>query len=293
MSADFERPSHAGLQLGLRELGSHAEVAWASGRGIAAFDIETIPDPALGRTTLGFTGDDADIIQQMFQYRLEKTNGASSLAKPPFHKVVQISIVRVRDASEDVTLIPLTGVDERQVLEDFVRLVNDGDDLLVSWNGRGFDLPVIRHRCLLHGLPCPALQPFPNNVQPSNATPHLDLMQVLANNDRNSYVSLQHMARTMGLPGKTLMSGDEVHEYYLRGDLESIARYCLADALVTLLLFLAWQVVTGLSSPDAARDSVTNVRNTLENESDPYWHDFSKSLMNWPPVLSRHSPTGP
>ena len=45
---------------------------------IAAFDIETVPDPEFGRRSMGFNGSDSEVIQAMAAHRLKETDGKTS-----------------------------------------------------------------------------------------------------------------------------------------------------------------------------------------------------------------------
>src|SRR5689334_3139632 len=57
-----------------------------------AFDIETVPDPAAGRRVLGLTGEDGAVIEGMLRARLNETKGETEFLKPPFHKIIELSV---------------------------------------------------------------------------------------------------------------------------------------------------------------------------------------------------------
>jgi predicted PolB exonuclease-like 3'-5' exonuclease len=59
-------------------------------RPIAAFDIETIPDPDVGRRVLRLEGDDEAVVHQMVAARLEETEGRTGYPQLPYHRVVTI-----------------------------------------------------------------------------------------------------------------------------------------------------------------------------------------------------------
>ena len=61
-------------------------------RPIAAFDIETIPDPGMGRRILGIEGDDAVVVGEMVRRRLEETEGGTAYPRPPHHRVVTVGV---------------------------------------------------------------------------------------------------------------------------------------------------------------------------------------------------------
>src|SRR5262245_57653772 len=113
-----------------------------------AFDIETIPDPDIGRRTLGLAGTDAEVVAEMVHKRREETNGSTDYPQSPFHKVVCVCATIAEHGRIEIR--HLSGDSERAILEAFYALAHDRPRL-VSWNGGGFDLPVLRYRAMLNG----------------------------------------------------------------------------------------------------------------------------------------------
>ena len=128
---------------------------------LIAFDIETIPDPDFGRRAMGFDGDNATVIEAMTSQRLEETEGRTQYPAPPLHRIVTIAVAELDPDTGRFELDTLGGGAwaEKSHLESFAGLFADRSlpPRLVSWNGNGFDLPVIRYRAMLHGVPIPAL----------------------------------------------------------------------------------------------------------------------------------------
>jgi predicted PolB exonuclease-like 3'-5' exonuclease len=139
---------------------------------------------------------------------------------------------------------------EREMLDSFSKAMTRSGEVptLVTWNGRTFDLPVIVMRSFLHKLSCGWY--YANKDVRYRYTPegHLDLMDFLGDYGATRFMRLSDVARLAGLPGKTDMSGDKVHERVLstmgmpdveaRSVMEDVRRYCLQDALQTALLLL-------------------------------------------------------
>jgi predicted PolB exonuclease-like 3'-5' exonuclease len=71
----------------------------------------------------------------------------------------------------------------------------------------------------------------------------------------------------LGKPGKTEVSGDQVHRMYREGRLQEINDYCLCDTLDTYFVFLRTRVVTGDISTDQEQDLVKNARELLEGKT--------------------------
>jgi predicted PolB exonuclease-like 3'-5' exonuclease len=113
--------------------------------------------------------------------------------------------------------------------------------MLVSWNGGGFDLPVLHYRALKHGIQAERYWNIHNfrydNYLNRFHERHTDLMDVLAAYQPRAYASLDDIATMLGFPGKLGMSGDKVWQTYLQeGGIQKIRDYCETDVLNTYLM---------------------------------------------------------
>lgn len=116
---------------------------------------------------------------------------------------------------------------------------------LVTFNGRGFDLPVIEHRSLRYGIGSPAYfnarDKFNNYRYRYSPDFHFDILEFLTNYGATFRVSLDAVAKMLGLPGKTEMEGARVEGEYERDNLSGIAEYCMCDVALTYFIFLHCQ----------------------------------------------------
>src|SRR3954452_13963889 len=95
-------------------------------------DIETVPTPEL---------------------RTSQPAETERLPAPPHHKVVVIGALLFDQAYQVRRIAVLAeGKDEPGMLQDFAKLLEERRPCLVTFNGRGFDLPVIATRCLRYGI---------------------------------------------------------------------------------------------------------------------------------------------
>lgn len=94
-------------------------------RPIVAFDIETIPDPDIGRRILGIAGSDAEVVHEMVRLRLEETSGSSEYPQLPWHRVVSICTTTLDPETGKVAIRALGGaaMNERSHIEGFFKLV--------------------------------------------------------------------------------------------------------------------------------------------------------------------------
>jgi predicted PolB exonuclease-like 3'-5' exonuclease len=179
-------------------------------------------------------------------------------------------------------------MDERSHLEGFFAILGSAPSppRLVSWNGSGFDLPVIRYRSMLLGIASPELYRSSgdwkwNNYQNRYHDMHVDLMDVLSGYGASHRVGLETMSQLLGLPGKRFLEG-EVWEHVVRGENELVREYCKLDVVSTLLLYLSWEVHRGeLARADLER-YVGAVREGLAREPAAGWSEIAAGLAGWP-----------
>lgn len=204
------------------------------GRPVLAFDIETIPDTEglRRRYALGDELADGEVADLAFQKQRQKKG--HDFLPLVWHRVVAISCC-LRDEM-GLRLWSLDGAGEAELIAAFFELAGKTRPLLVSWNGEGFDLPVLRYRAMAHRLAV---------ASPGD---HTDLMRALAG--RGDFMSLQDVAIALGLPGKPGMAGADVWPAWQRGEQERIRQYCAADTANTWLIFLRQALLEGRIAPD-------------------------------------------
>jgi predicted PolB exonuclease-like 3'-5' exonuclease len=157
---------------------------------------------------------------------------------------------------------------------------------LVSWNGGGFDLPVLLYRGIAHGVRAAKFwdqgeddRDFRyNNYVSRYHSRHLDLMDVLAMYQPRNNAPLDELARLAGLPGKIGIGGAAVWESYLAGEIAKIRDYCEADCANTYLLWLRFQQMRGVLTPEQHQRECGVLRAWLEKQKGPHWREF---LQRW------------
>ena len=122
---------------------------------------------------------------------------------------------------------------------------------IVSYNGIGFDLPVLLHRAMLLNVPTSG-RIYQDLTKRYSITHHFDLMQILAGWDRQRWESLDFYLRRFNLGAKTGDGGD-VYKLWQDNKLKEIEDYCKNDVLMTAKLFsrLEQWIVPGVSTDDA------------------------------------------
>lgn len=251
------------------------------------FDIETVPDVDAGRRLYDLVGlADAEIAQVMFHKQREASG--SDFLRHHLHRIVAISVVlRSAERFKMWSLGDVTSPED-ELIQRFFDGLERYSPTLVSWNGSGFDLPVLHYRSLLHGVVASRYwetgdddQSFRwNNYLSRFHQRHTDLMDVLSGYQPRASATLQDMALLLGLPGKLGMHGSLVWEHYLGGKLEAIRNYCETDVLNTFLVYLRFELIRGHLSKDAYRSECEFARAALEEDGRPHVAEF---LAAWPP----------
>lgn len=215
---------------------------------LLVFDIETVPD--------------------------ERHHDSDKFPPPAFHEVVAVSFVEAqidRDGEhETYTFKELrTGGDETyseaQLLQAFFAYVERKKPRLVTYNGRSFDLPVLKYRAMAHGIAAPTVHHRDYNYR-YNLDSHCDLMEALTDFGASTRMKLDDVCAVFGLPGKMGTDGSMVKEMYEAGRVVEIRNYCELDALNTYLVYLRYMLNKGTLTRDAFDKAVAGVVTYLEAE---------------------------
>jgi len=146
------------------------------------------------------------------------------------------------------------GRTEAELIQAFVDKVGELRAQLVSFNGHGFDLPVLRYRAMAHGVAAPGLarRPYFNRYTEDA----LDLCDVLASYDARSRVTLDGLSRFLGLAGKPEgIDGAKVAGLVKEGRIQEVADYCESDVVNTYRIWLRYELFRGALSPEQFRAS--------------------------------------
>ncbi len=185
-------------------------------------DIETIPDPELPRL------DDSD-----------------KVPAPPFNKIVTLGCLLLEDYAPRKIGVVGEKKSEREILHDFSGWLDRTRPCVVTWNGRGFDMPVITSRALKHGASMPWWFSDRNTRYRYSPEGHFDLMDFLADYGAAKNSRLDVYAKLVGFPGKVGVDGSQVAPMVHAGRIDEVNAYCLCDVAQTAALFLRVQLLRG------------------------------------------------
>jgi 3'-5' exonuclease len=248
------------------------------------FDIETVPDVAFGRRLYNLDGlADEQVAKAMFALRRQDT-GNDFL---PFEQQRVVAISCVLRSRDDLRVWSLGDVNssEAELVERFFAGIERFSPDLVSWNGSGFDLPVLGLRALQAGVQAPRYWETGdgdtafryNNYLSRFHWRHTDLMDVLSCYQGRGRVSLQNAAYLLGLPGKLGFSGGQVWDAWLAGNLVGIRQYCETDVLNTYLIYLRFEMMRGRFTSERYADEVERVKALLRAGTEPHLAEFLRA----------------
>jgi 3'-5' exonuclease len=265
---------------------------------ILAFDIETIPDvPGLRRLYNAPAHlADREVAELAFERRRQATG--SDFLPLHLHRIVAIACALRERNSFTVWSLGAHDEPEAGLIQRFYEGIEKYTPQLVSWNGGGFDLPVLHYRSLVHGVQARRYWEMGdedrefryNNYIGRYHTRHLDLMDVLAMYQPRASAPLDEVAQLLGFPGKLGMGGAQVWESYQRGEIEAIRNYCETDVANTYLVFLRFQLTRGALTREACEQETELVRGTLARSTAVHWQQF---LAAWPGRLGDTPAPGP
>ena len=254
---------------------------------VLVFDIETVPDIAGIRRLRGIDDavSDHDVAEMAFQLRRQATG--SDFLQHYLHRVLVISCALQDRDSFKVWSLGTNGESEGEIIQRFFDGIEKYTPQLVSWNGGGFDLPVLHYRGLMHGVTAARYWDMGeddrefkwNNYISRYHHRHLDLMDLLALYQARANAPLDALAQLMGLPGKLGMDGSAVWGAYQQGRLAEIAQYCETDVVNTYLVFLRFQLMRGALTRAQHDGLARATRTALEKANQPHWQEF---LGRWP-----------
>jgi predicted PolB exonuclease-like 3'-5' exonuclease len=210
-------------------------------------DTESVPDGRLiGRVKYPEEKlDPEEAIRRAQAEARERSFTGSDFLPVSFQYPVAVCVLRV---GADFRLQALKCLDAphfrpREIVRQFWLGVACYKAKLVSFNGRGFDLPLLELAAFRYG--CSGRDHFYNSRNRYGGN-HLDLMDWLGNYGACRLSGgLDLLSKMLGKPGKMEVSGDQVYEMYRAGRLQDINDYCLCDTLDTYFVFLRTRVLSG------------------------------------------------
>ncbi len=259
---------------------------------ILAFDIETVPDVAGLRALRGADPALSDAEVYAAEIADRKERGKSDFMPLHLQRVLVVSCV-FRSARGGLQVRSFVDGEadgrsqEGEIIQQFFDRIEQHRPQLVSWNGGGFDLPVLQQRGLRHGVVAGKYWDMGDGDREYRYNSyigryhlrHIDLMDLLAMYQPRGNAPLDAMAKLCGFPGKLGMDGSQVYGAYLEGKTDEIRRYCETDAMNTYLLWCRFEKMRGRLDATSYAREIAATRETVAALDESHWREY---LAAWP-----------
>jgi predicted PolB exonuclease-like 3'-5' exonuclease len=204
------------------------------------------------------------------------------------HKIAVISAVLDQGDKLKVWSLGDETSSEAELIQRFFDGIDKYTPILVSWNGGGFDLPVLHYRALLHGIAAPKYWETGeeeasfrwNNYLNRYHYRHMDLMDILACYQTRAVAPLDEIATMLGFPGKMGMHGSKVWEAFQAGEIKQIRDYCETDVLNTYLVFLRFELIRGKLSQNQYQLKLQHCRDYLQQQQKKHFDAFLSAWVD-------------
>ncbi|MBA3315436.1 MAG: 3'-5' exonuclease [Planctomycetota bacterium] len=257
------------------------------------FDVEAVGDGDLiSRVKYpksDFSPDDA-----LAAYRAELIADTGKDVLPPTF-VLPVAVAAAKVAA-DFRLVDLVTIDAplyrpHAIVRDFWKGWQAyGRPTFVTFNGRGYDLPVMELSAFRYGLSLPAWfniedKSYEQRRNRYNPGAHVDLMDLMSNFGATRLMGgLNLLANLIGKPGKTGVEGSQVQGLYDAGKGAEINAYCACDVLDTYFVFLRTRVLIGRLPLDREKQLVDDAHAWLQSRSDePAFAHYLEHWGDWAP----------
>lgn len=166
-----------------------------------------------------------------------------------------------------------------------------GRPTLVTFNGRGYDIPLLELAAFRYGISLPAWfnyngKSFDQARNRYNMASHLDLHDVISNFGAVRMIGgLNLLANLIGKPGKSGVDGSQVQDMYIAGKVQEINDYCRCDVLDTYFMFLRMQVLTGQLKLEDEQKLVLETHGWLQEQATtiPAYEHYLSHWGDWHP----------
>ena len=244
------------------------------------FDIETVPDTEFGRRLFELGDLDDESVAKVMHFKQVQARDTDFLPLVQHRVIVISALLRSAEGLRIFSLGP--DLAEREIVQRFFEGIEKYSPELVSWNGGGFDLPLLHYRALKHAVNAARYWEVGdsdrdfryNNYLSRFHWRHIDLMDVLSGFQGGGRAKLQDVAALLELPGKLGMSGELVWASFLAGKLEEIRNYCETDVLNTYLVYLQFQLMRGLLDAAQYANELELLRQKLAASKERHHHSF-------------------
>lgn len=269
-------------------------------KNLFVFDIETIPDiEAVNNLTGSETKDKNELRKELEQYHIE-VSGGNPFPRQPFHRVVAISFLEaeVENCTDGTEMYHIKDLrsggaensNEEEIIKGCFSHLAKNPPRFISFNGRTFDLPVLKYRAMKYGVSAPWFyksgDKWNNYNQRYSLDWHCDLLEAFSDFGASARCKMNEICAIMGIPGKLDVDGSQVVDLYDKNRIKDIRDYCETDVANTYLLYLIFQMHTGNLNKENFIKCCIDLKEYLEKFKDK--KQFQEFLREWKKVDTRN-----
>lgn len=253
------------------------------------FDVEAVADGDL-IARVRYPTEELTAEEAIAKYRaelIEKTG--KDVIPPTFMLPISVAVAKVGPDFRlgDVTVLDPPAYRPWEITRRFWQgWRHYGRPVFVTFNGRGYDMPVMELAAFRYGLGLAdwfnvEARSFEQSRNRYNIDRHIDLMDLFSNFGATRMVGgLNLLANLIGKPGKTGIDGSKVQDMHDAGELAQINDYCRCDVLDTYYVFLRSRVLLGRLPLEEEQQIVDESQEWLETEAADS-PAFSHYLQHW------------
>ncbi len=260
---------------------------------IFVFDIETIPDIESAKSLLNLPKKTIDkkVHQEIAKYHNPDKPADEVFLKVAFHKIVAISYAEIAIEhsfeEEKLTLKTLRSggtieSSEKELVESFFKYMENKKPRLVSFNGRAFDIPVLKYRAMKYNIKTNIYKlgdKWNGYGCRYSKDWHTDLHETLTDFYASGRLKLNEACAVFNYPGKLDIDGSTVYDLYKKKKLNEIRDYCETDVLNTYLVYLSYALHNSIISNDSYDSAIKQIKDFLEENKDKI--HFKAFLNKW------------
>jgi 3'-5' exonuclease len=251
------------------------------------FDIESVPDGKLIKK-VKYSNEDIDDKTAISRYQdeiYESTGGMSNFIPVTFQYPVSLCIAKV---DESFTIKDIVALDEPDFrASEITRQFWFGIEayyknaMLVTFNGRGFDIPLMELMAYRYGISAKRHFTDKFGARYRHGAKHIDLQEFLSNYSAiKMNGGLNLLSKVLGKPGKMETKGSEVYDLFVKNRIKDINDYCIHDVLDTYFVFLRTRVMLGELTIEREQQIVKETKEYLASNKNKITA-FRVYLENW------------
>lgn len=185
----------------------------------------------------------------------------------PLHEIACVSVLTIE---RDAMAKPVFGIktfardchSERGIVASVERTVEDSGEV-ITFNGRGFDVPVLLSRAAVCGEPAPWIAKLHSQRRFTRGT-HVDLLEEVTGYGAAPRIRLLDFCSAFQIPVKVDCAGDSVADLVEQQAWSKISNYCETDVVATWLATQYWRAAER-ASPELIVESWTHLARWIRN----------------------------